>query len=682
MNKPLHILIVEDSEDDTVLILRALRQGGFEPDYQRVETADEMGRAMDEQHWEVILSDYNMPHFNAIDAFSLMQERGLDLPFIIVSGAIGEETAVQAMKIGVHDYILKGRLARLIPVIERELREARVRQQKHLVETDLRLAAKVFESSVEGITITDAEGKILKINQAFTEITGYSDVEVLGLRSNILQSGRHDSAFYKDMWDSIINQGYWQGEIWNRRKNGETYPEWLTISEVRDENNEVNQYIGAFTDLSRIKRAEERIQHLSLYDGLTGLPNRAMFRQCFLQHKGSTEGSDARMAILYLDLDRFKRLNDSLGMEMGDLALKVVGHRLSTTLSDVHTVARLSGDEFAIIIPDITSIADVRLRVQKIVDVFYEPFFIKSHEIFLSATVGVSVYPDDSSDYDELVKQADIAMHAARKNGNQLQLYQSHMNADSLEVLDMENALRRAMERGEFELHYQPQIDLGNNKVFGVEALLRWQRPGVGAVSPVEFVPLLEETGLIVAIGEWVLRRACEDMQRWKSAKNDEVRVAVNLSPRQFRHKNLVEMVEVVLKETGLESSRLELEITESSVMDNPEVALTTLRQLNDMGVRLAIDDFGTGYSSLSYLKRFPLDVLKIDQSFVADLPTNEDDAAIVEAIIAMAHRLKLKVVAEGIENNAQLEFLCRSGCDHGQGYLFGRPGPADNMFK
>ncbi|MCK5640724.1 MAG: EAL domain-containing protein, partial [Gammaproteobacteria bacterium] len=600
-----------------------------------------------------------------------------------VSGAIGEETAVQAMKTGVHDYILKGSLARLVPVVERELREAEVRQLKRLAETDLRLAAKVFENSVEGITITDARGGILKINQAFTEITGYSEAEVLGLRPNILQSGRHDTAFYNDMWDSIINQGYWQGEIWNRRKNGEIYPEWLTISEVRDEHNEVTQYIGAFTDLSRIKRAEERVQHLSLYDGLTGLPNRSMFRQCFSQHQGRSEENNTRIALLYLDLDRFMRLNDSLGMAMGDQALKVVGHRLSTTLSDVHTVARLSGDEFAVVIPELKSIDDVSARVQQIVNIFSEPFIIGSHEIFLNATVGTAVYPDNSSDYDELLKQADIAMHQARANGVQYQLYQPHMNVGSLEVLDTENALRRALERDEFELYYQPQIDFSHGGIFGAEVLLRWRRPGVGLVSPAEFIPLLEETGLIVPVGEWVLQRACKDMQRWEAEmKTVDLRISVNLSPRQFRHKNLVEMVQVVLKETGLESSRLELEITESSVMDNPEAALLILQQLNSMGVRLAIDDFGTGYSSLSYLKRFPLDVLKIDQSFVADIPANEDDMAIVEAIIAMAHRLKLKVVAEGIENDAQLEFLRSNGCDHGQGYLFARPGPIENMLK
>ena len=676
MSKPLNVLLVEDSEDDGILTRRQLTQAGFELHCERIDSAEQMQAALRARTWDVVISDYHLPGFSGAKALELLRQSGQDIPFIIVSGAIGEETAVELMRAGAHDYIMKDNLARLAPAVERELREAGERRARREAEADLRLAAKVFEGSVEGILITDPEGCILRVNRAFLNITGYRKEEIIGQKPRMLQSGRHDEAFYRHMWTSLIETGSWQGEIWNRRKSGEIYPEWLTISAVHDEDGQVTHYIGGFTDLSQQKQAEDHIQHLMYYDALTGLPNRALFRDRFRQCMLRTQRSNDHTAFVHLDLDRFIKVNDTLGHSVGDQMLQQVAKRLSDTVRPMDMVARLGGDEFALAVPAVMSRGEVEGYLQNVIEAFAEPFRVADREIFLVPSMGVVMYPDDAASYDELARFAETALQYAKRTGESFQFYHCTMNADAHERLNMESALRRALERDEFRLHYQPQVDVGTGDIIGVEALLRWERNGEGMVLPGQFIPLLEDTGLIIPVGEWVMRRACQDQKAWQEAGLAAIPVAVNLSPRQFRNRDLVHMIGKVLDETGTEPQLLELEITESSVMDDPEFALQTLHACHDRGIRIAIDDFGTGYSSLSYLKRFPLDVLKIDRSFVADVPGNEDDVAIIDTIIAMAHRLNLRVIAEGVETAEQQEFLREHGCDWVQGYYFGRPMP------
>jgi len=682
MAEPLRVLLIEDSEDDAALTLRQLRKGGYEPSYRRVDTPEAMRVALETTDWDIILSDYNMPEFSGSAALALLHSAGLDLPFIVISGAIGEETAVELMRSGAHDYIMKDNLARLVPAIERELREAEVRRARARAEEDLRLSAKVFESSVEGVILTDREANILRINKAFSEITGYNEADVIGRKPSLMQSGRHDRDFYRSMWAAINDHGYWQGEIWNRRKNGEIFPEWLTISTVFDDDGQVSHFIGGFTDLSQQKQAEDRIQHLMYYDALTDLPNRTLFRDRCKQAMSRARREGKRVAYLHFDLDRFVNVNDTLGHQVGDQLLQQVSQRLAGSIRQQDLVARFVGDEFGVAMVDLDRNGAVGDLVQPLIGTFAEPFRAVGQEIFLAPSVGVGLFPDDTDDYDELARFADTALHfAKREGGSSYQFYQKSMNADAGERLSMESALRRALEREEFQLHYQPQLSLETGKIIGVEALLRWVRNDGGEmVMPGDFIPLLEETGLIVPVGEWVLRQACADHAAWHKQDYGTIPIAVNLSARQFRDKGLVDMIHGVLEETSIEPHMIELEITESCVMEDPEMALHILDACHDMGIRLAIDDFGTGYSSLSYLKRFPLDVLKIDQSFVADIPEDEDDAAIIDTIIGMAHRLKLAVIAEGVETAAQADFLREHGCDYVQGYYYDRPMPSEEL--
>jgi diguanylate cyclase (GGDEF)-like protein/PAS domain S-box-containing protein len=551
--------------------------------------------------------------------------------------------------------------------------------QRVRADTRLRQAAAVFESTREGVVITDLAPRILGVNRAYTEITGYQEQEVLGRNPGLLKSGRQDQMFYQAMWQSIRETGHWQGEIWNRRKNGEIYPQLLTISTVRDGDGSPAHYVGVMTDISQLKRSEERLERLAHYDPLTQLPNRLLLLSRLEHVLERAERYRRQAAVLFVDLDNFKVINDSLGHPAGDALLSALARRLRGRLRDEDTLGRLGGDEFLVVLEDLERVEDAATVAEVLLRLLEESFVLPAgEEVYAGASIGISLYPDDGKTVTELIKNADIAMYQAKEQGrNTYRFYTAGLAAAANQRLGLEARLRRALANGEFVLYYQPQIDMNTNGMIGCEALLRWQSPEDGLVPPDRFIPLAEETGLILPLGEWVLRDACAQLKAWLDAGFPPLVLAVNLSARQMRQADWVDRVAAILQETGLPPDFLKLELTESMLMEQGDQAVARLQALKDLNLKLSIDDFGTGYSSLAYLKRFPIDELKIDRSFVRDIPEDSNDMEIAAAIIAMARNLKLRVVAEGVETEEQLDFLRRQGCSAWQGYLFGRPVPA-----
>ena len=555
--------------------------------------------------------------------------------------------------------------------------------ERRQAEEKLRLIAAVIASTRDSVVITDLEPRILAVNPAYTEITGYSEAEMIGQNPRLLQSGRHDRAFYQALWASLRKTGHWQGELWNRRKNGELYPQWVTLSTVRDHRGEPTHYVGVFTDISQIKHAEARLEHLAHYDPLTELPNRLLAQLRLAHALEQAQRRHCKVGVLFIDLDQFKTVNDSLGHLAGDQLLRAIAQRLSERLRQQDTLARLGGDEFLIVLEGLQRPEEAATVAQTLIGLLTRPFTLLSsdQEIYLGASIGISLYPDDGLSVGELIQHADTTVYQAKAKGrNTYQFYTETLTRAAHERLDMESRLRRGLERGEFLLHYQPLVAVGDGRIIGAEALVRWQPPGEALVPPLRFIPLAEETGLIVALGEWVLRAACTQAQAWREAGLPPLLLAVNLSAQQFQQPGLIEQLRAVLADTGLPATSLELEITESALMQQGQDAVAMLMALKDLGVRLAIDDFGTGYSSLAYLKRFPLDKLKIDQSFVRDIPNDPGDMGITAAIIALARTLRLEALAEGVETAEQLAFLREQGCDTYQGYLFSRPVPAEEF--
>lgn len=990
--KSLRVLIVEDSEDDARLALRALRRGGFDVSYRRVQTAVELKAALAEGPWDAILSDFNMPGFTGMAALEIFRATGLDIPFIIVSGAIGEEIAVAAMKAGASDYIMKQNLARLAPALERELKETQNRaagqragEERALALAEVQKLSRAIEQSPISVVVTDRNGITEYVNPRFCQVSGYSRHEVIGQNQRIVQSGQTPIETYRALWSTILGGGEWRGEILNRRKNGELYWERQVISPITDAEGNISHFIGVKEDISEQKRGEEelrrlnrtlalirecnqvlvhaanetallegvcqriaegndfvgvwagvaehdaarrvrpaamsgiedaalraainditwgdavtgrgptgtairggqtvvvrdihdtrhlpwrdisarlginsaislplkaggatfgaitmyaqradafddtevgllteladdlayglvalreaaerrrverelslrqhavdsssngimitdtsspemplvyvnpaferitgyaasevvgrnprflagedrdqiglaeiraalrenqparsvlrnyrkdgslfwnelslapvcdaagrathfigiiddvtervnyemQLEHQANHDALTGLANRNLLGDRIEQAITYARRAERLVAVMLLDLDRFKVVNDSLGHGTGDALLKVVAQRLNACVRPGDTVARLGGDEFVVVMADVAHENDVAPLVRNLLDSLANDMDINGHEVAATASVGIALYPRDG-DAASLLKNADVAMYRAKELGrNSFQFYTPEMNSRTLQRLELETGLRRALERNELELFYQPKVELRNGQVVSAEALIRWRHPQLGMVAPADFIPLAEETGLIVPIGEWVIGTACEQLKAWQKEGLPNISVAVNLSARQFEEEDLPRVVAQALRLNEVDAHCLELEVTESAVMRDPERTAATLRELKQVGVRLSLDDFGTGYSSLNYLKRFPIDTLKIDQSFVRDITTDPDDAAIAMAVISLAHSLRRRVVAEGVETEAQLNYLRRHDCDEIQGYYFSRPVPA-----
>ena len=805
----LNLLYVEDAPADFELLVRHLQRQGMAANVVRVDDSTQLAKALDEAQWDAILTDYNVPSLNFRETLALLCGRLPDCPIILVSGSIGEETAVELLREGVWDFVLKDNLARLCPALERGVRDSaqrRARQateralqaseerfrviaatiheviwmadvelkqifyvspayeaiwqrscaslhenprsivdslhpedrqrviddiraaqaaggsfeheyrivrpdgsmrwvvdrgfpvvdsppdratryvgvaedvtERHSSEERLRQAAAVFESTREGVMITDLDARLVAVNKAFTDISGLAEAEVLGQDPRIQRSGRHGPEFYQTLWASLLDTGQWQGEIWNRRKNGEVYPAWMTISTVRDEHDRPTHYVGVFSDISQLKRSEAQLAHLAHYDPLTDLPNRLLVQSRLEHALDRAQRQDQRAAVLFIDLDRFKTVNDSFGHVVGDQLLVDVALRLREGMRDEDTLGRFGGDEFLLLLDPIGDPAAAAGVARDLLANLTTPFRLAAgNDVYVGASIGISIFPEDGATAAELLRGADAALYQAKEQGrNRFCFYTAAMNANAKAQLELEAALRRALERDEFVLHYQPKVDLRTGQVCGAEALIRWQRDATVLEPPAGFIPLAEKTGLIVPIGTWVIDAACRQLRSWHDAGWSELQLSVNVSGRQFYSDDLTAIVAAALARHEIPASCLELEVTESMLMADPEQTIDILHALKRIGVRLSLDDFGTGYSGFAYLSRFPIDALKIDQSFVSHIVTEPEAAMIAVSIIDLAHRMRLKVVAEGVETEPQLGYLRMRGCDEMQGYYFARPMPA-----
>ena len=666
------LLLVDDEENILRSLVRQLRGEGY-----RILTATGGAEALqilaaNEVH--VILSDQRMPAMSGSEMLSHAKELYPDTVRMVLSGYSDLASVTDAINRGnIYRFLFK-------PWDDDLLRE-NIREAFDRYELGRKGAqfTKIYENTVEGILITDGESRIQAVNPAFTAITGYDVSEVLGKTPAVLSSGKQDAEFYRDMWRHLLEDGKWTGEIWNRRKNGEIYPEWLNITAIHDRQGHLQQYVCLFTDISEHKQAEEKLRYQAYHDPLTDLPNRLMYTEHLDMALPQAQRREQMCGVMMLDLDHFKNVNDTFGHEGGDKLLILVAQRLRECIRKEDTLARMGGDEFTFLLSLVDDIKDVARVAEKILASFAHPVTIDGKDLFITPSIGISLFPSDGKDAETLLKNADAAMYRAKEGGrNAYQFYTADMNAQAQERMSLENDLRRALENGELEMYYQPKVAAKDGRIVAAEALIRWHHPTRGFVSPGEFIPLAEEDGLILPIGEWLLNEVCRQIRRWRDAGLTVPCIAVNLSGRQFQRQNLPDLLAQAIADAGIEPGDLELELTEGTIMSNAESNIEMLVLLKRMGMSLAIDDFGTGYSSLSYLKRFPVDVLKIDYSFVRDIVTDGNSAELVRSVIGMAHGLKLEVVAEGVETPEQLAFLRQHGCDLIQGFLFSKAVPAD----
>ncbi len=547
--------------------------------------------------------------------------------------------------------------------------------------TERELASLIFKNSSQAMLISDADNNIISVNPAFTRITGYTEQEVIGKNPRIVFSGKHDKLFYQAMWEAINTEGHWSGEIWNKRKNGEIYPETLSINIIRNPEGKIDQYVGLFSDISEKKKADETISKQANYDLLTQLQNRRMFQIRLEQEIQRSHRSDIPFALLFIDLDHFKEVNDSLGHEMGDMVLVEASHRIKKLIRESDMLSRFGGDEFTIILPDIRDTIGIDNTAQTIIRALSQPFQLDSHQVYVSASIGITLYPNDADSASELLKNADQAMYQAKKSGrSRFNYFTPSMQESAQKRQHLLSDLHNALQMKQFQIYYQPIIDLKTGDIEKAEALIRWNHPEQGLICPDDFIALAEQSGLIIEIGDWVFKEASRQTRVWKKKYNTEFKVSVNKSPVQFKSTSDINDWIDYLHELGLSGKNSVIEITENLLMECDSNVNAKLLQFRDAGIEIALDDFGTGYSSLSYLKKFDIDYLKIDQSFVRNLTPDSQDMAICKAVIAMAHTLDIKVIAEGIETRLQCDHLTEMGCNFGQGYLFSRPVPADEF--
>jgi diguanylate cyclase (GGDEF)-like protein len=724
MKTDLRALLVEDSEEDAMLLVRHLSKGGYEPRWHRVDTAQALTAALERQGWDIIFADYSMPNFSGTQALKVVRERGIDTPFIFVSGTIGEETAVEAMRLGAHDYVMKDNLKRLLPAVERERREAQLRQERRRTEQEMQLLQTVMAATSVAADVQAALavtlGKVCEatdwiLAQAWLPHAAGTTIECSAAwycRADGMEKFRTASLGFAFAPGEDL-----PGQVWSRKQAlwlPDLAPERdfaraaiareaglgsaLGIPVLADD--DVLAVLEFFTRDPRAaderlirlvaavveqlgsviqrKRADQRLHYLAHYDSLTALPNRVLLVDRLNQAILEANRHNRIVGVAFLDLDRFKTINDSLGHGIGDLLIKSAGERLTRCVREGDTVARLAGDEFTLILSDMGHIDHATHVANKILDNLTQPFHIGGHELYTSASLGMTFYPYDESGVEGLLHNADIAMYRAKaRGGNSYVFYSAEMMLKAQERLSLENDLRHALDHAQLLLHYQPQVELATGRIETLEALVRWRHPQRGLIPPTEFIPLAEESGLILSLGEYVLNTACDHYEAHRGP-HAHPRLAVNISVRQFQQLALAETISGILGRHGFDPADLELEITESLLLQNVAGVLAVMHNLSQIGIRFSVDDFGTGYSSLAYLKSLPISRVKIDRSFVRGIPEDPNDVAIVTAIISMAHDLGIKVVAEGVETRAQFEFLLDRGCDAGQGSHFSPPLPAE----
>ncbi|MBA5690521.1 GGDEF/EAL domain-containing response regulator [Rugamonas apoptosis] len=706
------VLIVEDTPASLKLLSDLLTEAGY---YVRQAPNGELALwTAQSRPPELILLDIRMPGIDGFEVCRRLKDSPelRHVPVIFLSAQHDTDDKVRGFALGAVDFIAKPfqaeeilartdahvRLARTQKALadERALLEQRVSErtaelakladsleqevrQRRANEEFLRLASQVFEATQDAIVITNDQGGILAANPAFTRISGYGAKEVVGRGVGMLHAGGKDAPGFQALTQSLTAAGHWSGEIMARRKNGSTFPGLLSISVVKDEDGKLINIVAVFMDLTERKAEQHLIDFLSNHDALTGLPNRLLARQRFEHLRGAAKREGQCVTVMCLDLDRFKSVNDTYGPQMGDKALQAVARFLNDTVREGDTVTRQGGDEFQIILQDDPKCGGTLLLAQRILAGLRTELVIDGQSIALTSSIGIAVSPTDGDSLDELVRNADTALYRAKETGrDNYAFFTERMDAEIRDKLAIQSQLRGAIARDEFEVHYQPQICLRTGQMVGAEALLRWDNPVLGKVPPNRFIPLAEEYGLVNPIGEWVLESVCAQIKVWHDQGLGQIKVAVNLSAGQFGHDSTVPFVEGTLRRFGIPPACLGLEITEGTVMGDPDKAVAALKRLKDIGVSISLDDFGTGYSSLGYLKRFPIDVLKIDKSFVDDVTTNANDAAIALSVISLAHNLNLRVIAEGVETREQVDFLAQRGCDEMQGYYFSRPVGAD----
>ena len=670
------ILIVEDLPSDADLAEREVRKVLPAGEFRRVETPEAYLEALETFRPDLILSDFRLPRFDGLRALVLAREKMPGTPFILVTGSINEDTAVACMKAGAWDYIIKEHLRRLGPAVQGALEQKRLREEYRRNETGWRLARFCIDNASIGIFRVDETGRIIEANQCACSSLGYSHEELCSL--NVFDiTPNYPREKWPEHWGQLLKEGSGTFETRHRRKDGSTFPVEVTVNYFQFEG---NAFSYAFArDITERKSAEARLQHLATHDELTGLANRALLQDRLEQSIHFANRSQRLVGVLLLDLDRFKVINDSLGHSFGDELLRRVTGRLQALVREGDTVARLGGDEFVILLAEVAEGEDVGQVARRMLENLTRPYRIQGRKITVTASLGISLYPRDGNDGETLIRNADVAMYQAKEEGrNTFHFYAPGMNLKVLETMELEAELRHALERGELLLHYQPKIDLASGRIVGAEALLRWQHPRQGMIGPNTFIPLAEETGLILPIGDWVLATACAQLKIWQAQGLPPISMATNISARQFRQTDLAVKIRDILEHCGVEPHLIELELTETMLMRDPQAAAQTLQQLMNLGVRLALDDFGTGYSSLNYLRRFPVNILKIDRSFICDAAVDPSAAAVANSVVAIAHSLGLTAVAEGVETREQLEFITHSGCDAFQGFLFSRAVPAE----
>ncbi|MBI3994452.1 MAG: EAL domain-containing protein [Nitrospirae bacterium] len=678
MGKPLRVLIVEDSEDDAALLVRELRWNNYDPTFKRVETAQGMSAALARGPWDVIICDYNLPHFSAPVALMMVQQSGLDLPFVIVSGSIGEDVAVAAMKSGAHDYVMKGNLKRLVPAVEREIREATVRRERKRAEEALKLFRTLIDRSNDAIEVVDPEtGRFLDCNEKAWQDIGYSREELLSLRVSDIDPTIDPPSFSKVIED-LRKSGFLISEGYHRRKDGSTFPVEVNIKYVRLDRDYV---VAVVRDITERRQAEEVVQRMSHYDTLTGLPNRATLYNHLLNAIRTDAGKGKPLALLLMDLDRFKEINDTLGHDRGDEILRQVGRRVQEVVFDRDIAARPGGDEFSVLLLNMSHSKDIDVAVDKILKALDPPFLIENLPIRIEASIGIALYPDHGQAAEILFRRADIAMHISKRVGSSYVMYDPAQDKHSPQRLALMGELHDAIEHEELVLFYQPKVSLKTRQTIGVEALVRWKHPSRGMIPPDQFILPAEQTGLIHPMTRWITAEGMRQCKVWHEA-GTALTVSVNLSARNLLDPKLPGQVAEQLKSAGVAPDWMTFEITESAVMADPAHALDVLMRLHEMGIRFSIDDFGTGYSSLAYLKKLPVDSIKIDKSFVINMVGNQNDEVIVRSTIDLAHNLGLKVVAEGVENQDIWDRLASLGCDEAQGYHMARPLPTDELTR